>query len=62
VRRDININNAAFYTTGATTLTVTGTGQTFDTCLSGGGTMFATRENDAGTATHEPGIANLTKQ
>jgi len=61
VNRAIDINNQGVaYTVGATTLTVTGSGQTFETCLAG--TTFSTRESDAGTATHEPGVATLTKQ
>lgn len=61
VTKAINIDNAGIaYTTGATTLTVTNSGQTFETCLSG--TTFTTRELDAGTAPHEPGVATLTHQ
>ena len=61
VTRTINITNAAYYTTGPTTLTVLGSNQTFETCLTGG-TVFSTRELDAGSAEHEPGVATLTKQ
>lgn len=61
VSRDINIDNAGIgYTVGATSLTITNSGQTFETCLSG--TTFSTREVDAGSATHEPGTATLTLQ
>lgn len=61
VNRAIDINNQGVaYTVGATTLTVTSSGQTFETCLAG--TTFSTRESDAGTAAHEPGVATLTKQ
>ncbi len=61
VNRAINIDNAGVaYTVGATTLTVTSSGQTFETCLAGA--TFSTRESDAGTATHEPGAATLTRQ
>ncbi len=61
VNRAIAINNAGVaYTVGATSLTITSNSQTFDTCLAG--TTFSTRESDAGTATHEPGVATLTKQ
>ena len=61
VNRAIDINNAGVaYTVNATSLTVTSSEQTFDTCLAG--TTFSTRESDAGTATHEPGVATLTRQ
>jgi len=61
VSRIIAIDNAGTaYTVGATTLTITGSGQTFETCLSGA--SLTTRELDAGTATHEPGTATLTHQ
>ena len=61
VNREINIDNTGVaYTVGATSLTITGNGQTFETCLNGA--TFSTRETDAGMATHEPGTATLTKQ
>ena len=61
VTKDITIDNpGSFYTVGPTTLTVTGTNQTFETCLNG--STFTTRELDAGTGQHEPGVATLTHQ
>ena len=61
VSRTINIDNSGVaYSVGATSLTITSSGQTFETCLNG--STFSTRETDAGTATHEPGTATLTKQ
>lgn len=61
VSKEIRIDNSGVaYTVGATTLSVTSTGQTFETCLSGA--TFSTRELDAGTAPHEPGVATLTHQ
>ncbi len=61
VHREINIDNSGVaYTVGTNSLTITSSGQTFETCLSG--STFSTRETDAGTATHEPGTATLTKQ
>ena len=61
VTREINIDNAGVaYSVGADSLTITSSGQTFATCLSG--QTFTTQELDAGTATHEPGVATLTQQ
>lgn len=61
VSKAINIDNGGiFYTVGANTLTITQSGQTFETCLSGG--TLTTKEIDAGTAEHEPGVATLTQQ
>ena len=54
---------SAAYTTGPTTLTITSSGQTFETCLTNGMTL-TTRELDAGSggvAGHEFGVATLTK-
>ena len=61
VSKDITIDNSGvFYSVSPTTLTVTSSHQTFETCLNG--STFTTREIDAGTATHEPGVATLTHQ
>lgn len=61
VTRAINIDNGGVaYTVGTNSLTITSSGQTFETCLSG--QTLTTREIDAGTATHEPGVATLTQQ
>jgi hypothetical protein len=61
VTRAIMIDNAGVaYTAGNGSLTISGSNQTFATCLSG--QTLTTKELDAGTATHEPGVATLTQQ
>lgn len=61
VTRAINIDNAGVaYSVGTNSLTISGSNQTFSTCLTG--QTFTTKELDAGTATHEPGVATLTQQ
>ena len=61
--RAINLSTMGSpYTTSATTLTITPTGQHYETCLTGN--VLTTRQLDAGTGgemAREPGVATLTK-